>query len=170
MSVCQSLCAAFCAAAHCRYVGKQDAARSLLHDRLQADVSGTLKCAWRCAQEDAWTVVTSFFDAKGLVRQQLDSFNEFVNSQMQEIVDESGQLIIKPESQHLPGQEEMPEQREIHISFNQIYLSKPTMTEADGETSGMFPNEARLRNLTCAPTLDIVAPPKRRARHNCCAQ
>ena len=117
----------------------------------QAQFSGTLKRAWRRAQEDAWTVVTSFFDAKGLVRQQLDSFNEFVNSQMQEIVDESGQLVIKPESQHMPGQEEMSEQREIHISFNQIYLSKPTMTEADGETSGMFPNEARLRNLTCAP-------------------
>ncbi len=102
------------------------------------------------AQEDAWTVITAFFEEKGLVRQQLDSFNEFVNSQMQEIVDESGQLVIKPESQHLPGQEAELEQREIHISFNQIYLSKPTMTEADGETSGMFPNEARLRNLTCA--------------------
>ena len=69
-------------------------------------------------------------------------------------MDESGQLVIKPESQHLPGQEAELEQREIHISFNQIYLSKPTMTEADGETSGMFPNEARLRNLTCA------APPR----------
>jgi DNA-directed RNA polymerase beta subunit len=102
------------------------------------------------AQEDAWTVITAFFEEKGLVRQQLDSFNEFVNSQMQEIVDESGQLVIKPESQHMPGQEAELEQREIHISFNQIYLSKPTMTEADGETSGMFPNEARLRNLTCA--------------------
>jgi len=55
------------------------------------------------AQEDAWTVITAFFEEKGLVRQQLDSFNEFVNSQMQEIVDESGQLVIKPESQHLPG-------------------------------------------------------------------
>ncbi|KAK9837485.1 hypothetical protein WJX81_006043 [Elliptochloris bilobata] len=106
-------------------------------------------------QEDAWTVITSFFNAKGLVRQQLDSFNEFVNSQMQEIVDESGQLVIKPESQHLPGQEAELEQREIHISFNQIYLSKPTMTEADGETSGMFPNEARLRNLTYAAPLYV---------------
>lgn len=57
------------------------------------------------AQEDAWAVITAFFEEKGLVRQQLDSFNEFVNSQMQEIVDESGQLEIKPESQHVPGQE-----------------------------------------------------------------
>jgi DNA-directed RNA polymerase beta subunit len=34
-------------------------------------------------QEDAWTVISAFFDDKGLVRQQLDSFNEFVNSNMQ---------------------------------------------------------------------------------------
>jgi DNA-directed RNA polymerase beta subunit len=54
-------------------------------------------------QDDAWTVVTAFFNAKGLVRQQLDSFNEFINSNMQEIVDEHGTLVIKPESQHNPG-------------------------------------------------------------------
>jgi len=48
-------------------------------------------------------VVTAFFNAKGLVRQQLDSFNEFINSNMQEIVDENGTLVIKPESQHNPG-------------------------------------------------------------------
>lgn len=50
------------------------------------------------------------------------------------------------------------EQRDIRISFNQIYLSKPTMTEADGETSGMFPNEARLRNLTCGPPVQALSP------------
>lgn len=34
------------------------------------------------------------------------------------------------------------------IEFGQIYLSKPTMTEADGSTQPMFPQEARIRNLT----------------------
>ena len=34
-------------------------------------------------QEDAWTVISAYFEAKGLVRQQLDSFNEFINSNMQ---------------------------------------------------------------------------------------
>ena len=41
------------------------------------------------SQEDAWTVITSFFDEKGLVRQQLDSFNEFISNTMQEIIDEN---------------------------------------------------------------------------------
>lgn len=34
-------------------------------------------------QEDAWVVISSFFEEKGLVRQQLDSFNEFVSNTMQ---------------------------------------------------------------------------------------
>jgi hypothetical protein len=34
-------------------------------------------------QEDAWAVISAFFEDKGLVRQQLDSFNEFINSSMQ---------------------------------------------------------------------------------------
>ena len=37
-------------------------------------------------QEDAWTVISSFFEEKGLARQQLDSFNEFIQHAMQEIV------------------------------------------------------------------------------------
>ena len=54
-------------------------------------------------QEDAWAVISAFFDEKGLVRQQLDSFNEFICSNMQEIVDEYGTFVVKPESQHDPS-------------------------------------------------------------------
>jgi DNA-directed RNA polymerase II subunit RPB2 len=55
-----------------------------------------------------------------------------------------------PESQHLPGQE-LLEKKKYKVSFGQIYLSKPMMTESDGETTTLFPHEARLRNLTCVP-------------------
>ncbi len=34
-------------------------------------------------QEDSWAVISAYFEEKGLVRQQLDSFNEFINSNMQ---------------------------------------------------------------------------------------
>lgn len=40
-------------------------------------------------QEDAWAVISAYFEEKGLVRQQLDSFDEFIQNTMQEIVDES---------------------------------------------------------------------------------
>ncbi|GKE05572.1 DNA-directed RNA polymerase II subunit RPB2 [Tanacetum coccineum] len=44
----------------------------------------------------------------------------------------------------------------IHkISFGQIYLSKPMMTETDGETATLFAKVARLRNLTYSVPLYV---------------
>ena len=48
-------------------------------------------------QEDAWAVISAYFEEKGLVRQQLDSFDEFIQNTMQEIVDESADIEIRPE-------------------------------------------------------------------------
>ena len=31
-------------------------------------------------QEDAWVVIDRYFDEKGLVRQQIDSFDEFITN------------------------------------------------------------------------------------------
>lgn len=41
------------------------------------------------------------------------------------------------------------------INFGQIYLSKPMMTEADGETATLWPKAARLRNLTYSAPLYV---------------
>jgi DNA-directed RNA polymerase II subunit RPB2 len=116
------------------------------------------------SQEDAWAVVSAFFEEKGLVRQQLDSFNEFVSNTIQEVVDEAPEIVVRPERQHRPGGplpgeedgeggagaggEDDEEEREIRVKFGQIFLSRPVATEPDGETSTLFPREARLRNLT----------------------
>lgn len=94
-------------------------------------------------------VINRFFESKGLVRQQLDSFNEFMSNTIQEIVEETPELIIRPQSQHNPGEEDDNfEEKEVRIQFNQVYVSKPFHTEADGVQDAMFPKEARLRNLT----------------------
>ncbi|EIN13988.1 DNA-dependent RNA polymerase II second largest subunit [Punctularia strigosozonata HHB-11173 SS5] len=97
-------------------------------------------------QEDCWTVISSFFDQKGLVRQQLDSFDEFVQNTMQELVDENSDLILDQADQHTGSATDMT--RRYEIKFGQIYLSRPTVTEADGSVMPVFPQEARLRNLT----------------------
>ncbi|KAJ3090337.1 DNA-dependent RNA polymerase II [Quaeritorhiza haematococci] len=104
-------------------------------------------------QEDCWTVITSFFEDKGLVRQQLDSFDEFIQNTMQEIVDENASLVLQTVAQHSGMENDVT--RQYIIKFGQIYLSKPQMTEADGSTNSMFPNEARLRNLTYSAPLYV---------------
>lgn len=104
-------------------------------------------------QEDCWTVISSFFDQKGLVRQQLDSFDEFVQNTMQELVDENSDLILDQADQHTGHDGDVT--RRYEIKFGQIYLSRPTVTEADGAVVPVFPQEARLRNLTYSAPLYI---------------
>ena len=77
-------------------------------------------------QEDCWQVISSFFKAKGLVRQQLDSFDEFVQNTMQELVDENADLILDQADQHTGH--DMDVTRRYEIKFGQIYLSRPTVT------------------------------------------
>ena len=78
---------------------------------------------------------------------QLDSFDDFICNQVQEIVDEQPKLELVPQQQHNPTMQQRGDVSYL-ITFGQIYLSKPTWTEPDQTTSAMFPNEARLRNLT----------------------
>jgi DNA-directed RNA polymerase II subunit RPB2 len=120
-------------------------------------------------QEDYWTIITTFFEEKGLVRQQLESFNEFVENTMQEIVDENARLMLDQHQQYtgvdndaesvsLPARgfhAVADPQKRYEISFGQIYLSKAAMTEQDGTTNMLFPQEARLRNLTYSAPLYV---------------
>jgi DNA-directed RNA polymerase II subunit RPB2 len=72
---------------------------------------------------------------------------------MQELVDENSDLILDQADQHTGHDADMT--RRYEIKFGQIYLSRPTVTEADGTVVPVFPQEARLRNLTYSAPLYI---------------
>lgn len=57
----------------------------------------------KITHEDCWTVIGAFFDERGLVRQQLDSFDEFLSNTIQELIDEAGELTLNQDSQHTGG-------------------------------------------------------------------
>lgn len=46
-------------------------------------------------QEACWVVISSYFDEKGLVRQQLDSFDEFIQMSVQRIVEDSAVIELQ---------------------------------------------------------------------------
>nr|CAH8868026.1 unnamed protein product [Trichobilharzia regenti] len=104
-------------------------------------------------QEACWIVISSYFDEKGLVRQQLDSFDEFIQTSIQKIVEDSPIIELQAEAQHTGGILETPVQ--YRLKFEQIYLSKATHWEKDGSSVPMTPNDARLRNLTYAAPLYV---------------
>ena len=82
---------------------------------------------------------------------------------MQELVDDSGDIRVSPEIQHMVGYDDEAYDQEqqkdtklvFEIHFGQVYLSKPTTVEKDGKVTNMFPHEARLRNLVYSAPLYV---------------
>jgi DNA-directed RNA polymerase II subunit RPB2 len=72
--------------------------------------------------ESCWTIITAYFDEKGLVRQQLESFDEFITMSVQRIVEESPVIELQSEPNYNAGEPEEP--TKYQIKFEQIYLSK----------------------------------------------
>lgn len=83
---------------------------------------------------DTWPLLETFFKEKGLVRQHLDSYNDFIEHKLQQIIDETGGIELEIEG--------------LYIKFGRIRLEKPRVKEADGSRPQILPNEARLRNLS----------------------
>jgi DNA-directed RNA polymerase subunit B len=106
--------------------------------------------------EEAFQIEKALLKEKGLVRQHLDSYNEFVEKGLQEVIDESGEIEI-----------EVPEGT-YKVKFGRIFIVReiendvvygPYITEVDGTRHETYPMEARLRNLTYAMPLSVEMTP-----------
>lgn len=91
--------------------------------------------------------MNAFFEEYGLCHQQLESFNEFIKFQMQEIVDEHPPIDIRPESQFRP-EDEVDSSLLYRLKFGQLSLNQPSVEDKEGQSRHLWPGEARLRNLT----------------------
>ncbi len=95
-----------------------------------------------------WPVIESFFDQYGLVGQHLDSFNRFIREELQFVVDSVGKLTPKIEG--------------YIVELGEIHIDEPTIREADGSEHKIYPNEARIRNLTYASKIHLDMTPVRK--------
>ncbi|TPX41362.1 DNA-directed RNA polymerase [Synchytrium endobioticum] len=106
-------------------------------------------------QEECWSIISCFFNSRGgLVRQQLSSFNDFIENTIQEVVDELGSVTVQTNAQHTGDEEDVT--RKYVIKFGQVFMSKPRHREDDGaEHRELYPQDARLRDLTYAAPLMV---------------
>ncbi|MEO0226155.1 MAG: hypothetical protein ABIL05_04295, partial [candidate division WOR-3 bacterium] len=87
-------------------------------------------------------LLSAFFREKGLVRQHLDSYNEFIDHGLQEVIDEVGEIPIE-----VPEYPYTVKLGQVWIIDPQTRISGPYVTEVDGTKHEIYPIEARLRNL-----------------------
>jgi DNA-directed RNA polymerase subunit B len=106
------------------------------------------------SKEETHLMLKAFFREKGLVRQHLDSFNEFIDHGLQEVIDEVGEIPIEvPESPY------KVKLGQIWIIDPQTRITGPYATEVDGTKHEIYPMEARLRNLTYAAPIALEMTP-----------
>jgi len=93
--------------------------------------------------QQLWNLSKEFIKDSGLVRQHIDSYDDFVDRGLQAIVNEVGELPI--EIGDYP----------LRIKLGKIEIGAPRVIEVDGTERSIYPAEARIRNLTYAAPLHM---------------
>jgi DNA-directed RNA polymerase subunit B len=94
------------------------------------------------------TLLDAFIKDKGLVRFQIDSYNDFITRRIPKVLKEID--VIKPE---------VPELGEFKIKLGNFKIGDPCVKEADGSIRPITPQEARIRNLTYAAPMYVEMTP-----------
>jgi DNA-directed RNA polymerase beta subunit/intein/homing endonuclease len=87
-------------------------------------------------------IIDSFFKYNGFVKHQIESYDDFIETGIQRILNELGPIEIKTNSESRGGESI------YNINFGKISIKKPVIREHDGTTNILYPQEARNRNLT----------------------
>ncbi|KAI8622243.1 hypothetical protein BC830DRAFT_1163145 [Chytriomyces sp. MP71] len=93
--------------------------------------------------EDKWRLVPAFLQTKGLVKQHIDSFNYFIETDLQQIVDANRKVVSDVDPN-------------FWLVFKKIYVAAPQVYDANrGVSRGITPMECRLRDTTYASTIFV---------------
>ncbi len=83
--------------------------------------------------ENSWKIIDSYFNEKGLVKIQIESYDYFLETVLQKIVHDYGSFTIG----------------DLSVSCKSVYITPPQVIETNtGEIRNLLPNEARMRSLT----------------------
>jgi DNA-directed RNA polymerase beta subunit len=92
------------------------------------------------------TLIKKYFEENSLVSSNIASFNNFVEKELDAIVEEN--KVIEPTI--IPHNVD-----DFKIKLDKIWITEPEITEADGSKRKIFPAEARVRKLTYAAPIFI---------------
>ena len=106
--------------------------------------------------EEPFTILESYFHGQHLdrlVRHQIESYNHFINYQMQKTIQMFNPVVVRSENDYVELQDKYL--LEVSISFQNFKLYPPQIYENNGATKTMYPQEAKLRNFTYASTMTV---------------
>jgi len=106
--------------------------------------------------EEPFQIIQSYFEGQHLdrlVRHQIESYNHFINHQVQRTIDMFNPVTVRSENDYV--EEHKMYMLEVFIYFENFKLYPPQIHENNGATKLMLPQEAKLRNFTYASTMTV---------------
>ena len=94
--------------------------------------------------EQIMNLLKKYFDTKGFVSHQIESYNFMLQHSLQEIVGEESVIDVQVK----PG-------INYRVEFGQVHVDRPYVIEEDRTVRPIFPNEARLRNISYDAPISI---------------
>lgn len=95
------------------------------------------------SEEHTWNILGDHFRRKGFVHHQTESFDQFINVGIHKIITEEPEIVLNSKNGKNPGS-----YTSYKVSFSNVYVPNPTVTEDTRVLRGFFPAEARQRDLT----------------------
>jgi DNA-directed RNA polymerase II subunit RPB2 len=105
---------------------------------------------------EPFDILSSYFDGKPLerlTRHQIESYNHFVNYQMQRTIEMFNPVTIKSENDYNPETSQYG--LVVKLFLTNLKFQPPQIYENNGATKIMMPQEARLRNFTYSSTATV---------------
>lgn len=109
-------------------------------------------------EEAPWKIIGSYFEdqhLKRLVRHQIESYNDFVNNQLERTIQMFNPVTIASDQDF--DKKTKKYKLDIEVTFSDFHLYRAQIHENNGARKLMFPQEARLRNFTYASTMTVDA-------------
>ena len=106
--------------------------------------------------EEPYHLIESYFQGQHLerlVRHQNESYNHFINYQIQRTINMFNPVVIRSENDYV--EERGQYFLEANVSFENFKLYPPQIHENNGATKMMLPQEAKLRNFTYASGMTV---------------
>ena len=92
------------------------------------------------SEQQTWEILGDYFNKKGFVTHQIESFNEFIQNGISKVISEEPDIkIVSDDPKNF---------KTYTVSIDDLYIPKPTVIEETREIRELFPYEARLRDLT----------------------
>lgn len=93
------------------------------------------------SETHSWKILKNYFDTKGFVSHQVDTFDQFINEDIENIITSNPDILID-------FTENRNKIKQFRVSFNDVYIPSPSIVQDNKIVNVLYPSKARMTDLS----------------------